>query len=196
MTAIAHTLIALAQRQAATGLQLSQAINQAQAALALETVLEPERLASPAGTAASFATLDQLEALMQLHKQTFDRFALASSTEFAAALDGVAEAERDGYRQGVMAAAQWQLDAQAAFFQIRARWIAAARGLCELFERRRAHIAFGEDGFEFADEADLERFLALAAVIDETHRQEVALLEERMARHARAAATLAGATPS
>lgn len=184
------SLLQIARRYAHIGMQVARAYHQSQAELALEQVLAQERLASPAGTATSIATLEELRALTATHRQAYQKIMLAFAGEMARALDELPEALRDAERERIVPMLEWQFNAQREFYDNRERWIAAAEAVCELIDEHRAKLTFTDDGVLFEGDDALERFQTLMASVDELHQREVEQLAQRGERMKRSAAAL------
>lgn len=188
--------IAVAKRHALVGLQAAQALNDEQGRLQLELVLAQERLASAAGTAQSRVVLEQLEEFLRTHKAAFEHLTAACTAELAEALAELPEPRQEEYRAGVLASINWQLSAQSLLYRNRERWIAAALDICRLIDDCRSAVLFDDNGMGFANDADLERFQALFAIVEEVHQSEVAQLSERSQRLAESLAILEQAVPA
>jgi uncharacterized protein YukE len=190
MTIPQDSLIQIARRYAQLGMQVAKAYHQRQAELELDKVLMPERLSTPAGTAASIATLEELRELTATHRQAYQKLMVAFAGEMAKALEALPEAVRDAERDRIVPLLEWQFNAQREFYENRARWIAAAQEVCELIDERRAKLTFTDDGVLFEADDDLDRFQALMSSLDEMQQRETEQLAQRIERMKRSAAAL------
>jgi uncharacterized protein YukE len=190
MTIPQDSLIQIARRYAQLGMQVAKAYHQRQAELELDKVLMPERLSTPAGTAASIATLEELRELTATHRQAYQKLMVAFAGEMAKALEALPEAVRDAERDRIVPLLEWQFNAQREFYENRARWIAAAQEVCELIDERRAKLTFTDDGVLFEADEDLDRFQALMTSLDEMQQREGEQLAQRVERMKRSAAAL------
>jgi len=174
--------VQIAQQIAAAGLRASNAYNEAQAALDLQRVLTPGRWESAQGTAESLTTLSRLSALTTAHKEMFAKFVTTAMSQLTAAINELPEDRAAQFRDGMARSVNWQLAAQADFYQGREEWIAAAVAICELIDSHRDEITFGEGGVVFANNEARASFDALADIVNRVHRQEVERTAERVAR--------------
>jgi uncharacterized protein YukE len=190
MTIPQDSLIQIARRYSHIGMQVAKAYHQRQAELELDKVLMPERLSTPAGTAASIATLEELRELTSTHRQAYQKLMVAFAGEMAKALEALPEAVRDAERDRIVPLLEWQFNAQREFYENRERWIAAAQEVCELIDERRAKLTFTDDGVLFEADEDLDRFQALMTSLDEMQQREGEQLAQRVERMKRSAAAL------
>lgn len=171
-------------------IQAAQAYNSEQSKLQLDLVLSQDRLASAEGTKESRMALGHLSALTEAHKLAFEKIVLSASAALTKPLAELPDELREDYRERLVATVNWHLSAQSRFYSNRERWIGAARGLCDLVERCRPTAEFSPQGIVFAEDGDFDAFQALLGVVEETHRLEVAMLEERLSRIAKASSLL------
>lgn len=190
MTTSQDALIQIARRYSQLGMQVAKAYHQRQVELELDKVLMPERLSTPAGTAASIATLAELRELTATHRQAYQKLMVAFAGEMAKALEDLPEAVRDTERDRIVPMLEWQFNAQREFYENRDRWIAAAEAVCELIDERRARLTFTDDGVLFEADDDLDRFQALMTSLDEMQQREGEQLAQRVERMKRSAAAL------
>lgn len=190
MTTSQDALIQIARRYSQLGMQVAKAYHQRQTELELDKVLMPDRLSTPAGTAASIATLEELRELTATHRQAYQKLMVAFAGEMAKALEDLPEAVRDAERDRIVPMLEWQFNAQREFYENRARWIAAAQEVCELIDERRAKLTFTDDGVLFEADDDLDRFQALMTSLDEMQQREGEQLAQRVERMKRSAAAL------
>lgn len=176
-----HRLQHLALQLQQSALPVAHSYNARQAALGLEQVMTAERLSSLDGIAASLATIEALERLVEEHKDAVQAWLLAATRQLTRALDDLPPDARDAQARKLMVALQHQLDHLQRGLQARAAWIGAARAIFALARRGREQ-APDAPGPVFASAADLleaqrqgERLDAAAAV---QHR----LLEESLER--------------
>lgn len=190
MTTSQDALIQIARRYSQLGMQVAKAYHQRQTELELDKVLMPDRLSTPAGTAASIATLEELRELTATHRQAYQKLMVAFAGEMAKALEDLPVAVRDAERDRIVPMLEWQFNAQREFYENRARWIAAAQQVCELIDERRAKLTFTDDGVLFEADDDLDRFQALMTSLDEMQQREGEQLAQRVERMKRSAAAL------
>lgn len=190
MTIPQDALIQIARRYSQLGMQVAKAYHQRQTELELDKVLMPERLSTPAGTAASIATLEELRELTATHRQAYQKLMVAFAGEMAKALEALPEAVRDAERDRIVPMLEWQFNAQREFYENRERWIVAAQEVCELIDERRAKLTFTDDGVLFEADEDLDRFQALMTSLDEMQQREGEQLAQRVERMKRSAAAL------
>jgi uncharacterized protein YukE len=190
MTTSQDALIQIARRYSQLGMQVAKAYHQRQTELELDKVLMPDRLSTPAGTAASIATLEELRELTATHRQAYQKLMVAFAGEMARALEDLPEAVRDTERDRIVPMLEWQFNAQREFYENRDRWIAAAEQVCELIDERRAKLTFTDDGVLFEADDDLDRFQALMTSLDEMQRREGEQVAQRVERMKRSAAAL------
>lgn len=190
MTTSQDALIQIARRYSQLGMQVAKAYHQRQTELELDKVLMPDRLSTPAGTAASIATLEELRELTATHRQAYQKLMVAFAGEMAKALEDLPEAVRDTERDRIVPMLEWQFNAQREFYENRERWIAAAQQVCELIDERRAKLTFTDDGVLFEADDDLDRFQALMTSLDEMQQREGEQLAQRVERMKRSAAAL------
>jgi hypothetical protein len=190
MTTSQDALIQIARRYSQLGMQVAKAYHQRQTELELDKVLMPDRLSTPAGTATSIATLEELRELTATHRQAYQKLMVAFAGEMAKALEDLPEAVRDAERDRIVPMLEWQFNAQREFYENRERWIVAAQQVCELIDERRAKITFTDDGVLFEADDDLDRFQALMTSLDEMQQREGEQLAQRVERMKRSAAAL------
>lgn len=190
MTTSQDALIQIARRYSQLGMQVAKAYHQRQTELELDKVLMPDRLSTPAGTAASIATLEELRELTATHRQAYQKLMVAFAGEMAKALEDLPEAVRDAERDRIVPMLEWQFNAQREFYENRERWIVAAQQVCELIDERRAKLTFTDDGVLFEADDDLDRFQALMTSLDEMQQREGEQLAQRVERMKRSAAAL------
>jgi hypothetical protein len=190
MTTSQDALIQIARRYSQLGMQVAKAYHQRQTELELDKVLMPDRLSTPAGTAASIATLEELRELTATHRQAYQKLMVAFAGEMAKALEDLPEAVRDAERDRIVPMLEWQFNAQREFYENRERWIVAAQQVCELIDERRAKLTFTDDGVLFEADEDLDRFQALMTSLDEMQQREGEQLAQRVERMKRSAAAL------
>ncbi len=172
--------------------QISNAYNAEQARLEVNDVLMPARLATSEGAAQSLATIEQLRSLTLVHKEAFGRFIVDFARDMNAALEKLPETQRAEQQNGLLASLNRQLALQGSFYANRHRWLDAAAGMFKLVDDHREMISFTSAGIEIEDDELLDRFNALAAVVEKIHHIETAALQERMECIRQGMAVLAG----
>ena len=174
-------LIEIGKRYALFALQIAKTYNDRQAELQLDLVLSQTRLETTEGTKASLDVLSHLDKLTNAHKAAFTKYVGSSAAEFALALAEMPADLQEKHRAGLLDSVNRQLEIQSEFYVNRKRWIKAAVDICNLIESNRATSTFSEGGVTFADPADHAQLEGLLAIVEETHRFEMELLEKRLA---------------
>jgi hypothetical protein len=183
-------LIEVAKRYTLISTQISQAYSTEQTKLDLDQVLALSRLSSSAGAHKSLEAIKKLAALTEAHKTAMEKVFLSCTNDLGKAIATLPDDQQADYRAGLLKSLYGQLAAQSKFYENRAKWIAAAREICDLVESRRTTSRFEDETIVFAEDADRARFEALLEVVDQTHSNEAVHTKQMLDRFAESAALL------
>ena len=183
-------LVRVSQQIALASMQASVAFSQAQERLDLANVLAADRLVTAPGMAQSRQTLAELGALTAQHKAMFARQMTSAAAQLLAATEQVTEDRRTELVQGLKASINWNLAAQAKFYEGRERWMAAVAQALDLAEQHSGEFWLEDGQLVVATDALLEELQLLAAEMDKVSEEEAALLQQRQGRLAATAARL------
>jgi hypothetical protein len=187
--------IELARQVSLVGRQAAMAYEQAQAALQLDQLITPERIATAEGTRRSLETLAALAQLHAAHKDMYAKFMTSAMQQYTDAIAELPDGLAREYREGIVGALNRQLESQASFYRNRDKWIAAVNDMFTMIDEQRDALEYIDGEVRFEDDSCIDRFNELIETIDAIHHQEVALMQDRLARAAAAAALLDAAAP-
>jgi hypothetical protein len=182
--------IQLARQVALVGRQAAMAYEQAQAALQLDQLITPARIATAEGTRQSLETLAALAQLHAAHKDMFAKFMTSAMQQYTDAIAQLPDSLQREYREGIVGALNRQLESQAGFYRNRDKWIAAVHDMFTMVDEQRDAIEIIDGEMRFNDDESVDRFNDLLETIDAIHHEEVALMQDRLARATAAAALL------
>ena len=134
-------LARISQHLTLAAMQAAVAYNQAQGQLDLARVLDEDRLTSMEGTAQSRKTVAELSALTAQHKEMFSRYMTGAAAQLLAAVNQIPEERRAEFVRDLTASINWNLVAQAKFYEGRERWIAAASLALDLADQHQGDLA-------------------------------------------------------
>ena len=174
-------LIEIGKRYAAIGIHVSNAYAAEQARLQLDLVLSRERLSSEEGTRESLAAISRIAELTKAHKDAFLKILAASSSENAAVLSDLPDAEKSERLAKLAETLNWHLASQSALYCAREQWIDAATKICNLVQSCRGTAVIGETVL-FANDEELDEFELKMSRIEDAHQKEVCLMNEKIDR--------------
>lgn len=189
MTESEAKLIEIGKRYAAIGIQVANAYSAEQEKLRLDLVLSRERLCCEEGTAESMNAITQMAELTKAHKEFFEKMMVASSSENAAVIAELPDAEKNERLSHLAETLNWHLASQSAFYTAREQWIDAAIKICNLVQSCRGTAIFGET-VQFAKDEEFDEFERQLARVEEAHQQEVRLMNEKIDRLSSSLASL------
>jgi hypothetical protein len=174
--------VQLARRIGAMAQHASALYGQAQAALQLDQLLLPERMATAEGTRRSLDTLAELRTLHEQHKKMFAAFTTAAMAQFRDALAAMPAAKAREYQQGLIGSLEARLAGQARFYEDRDEWIATAIALFTLVDEQRGAFDIAGGAIAFDDDALADRYNALLDALEAIHQREVASFRDNTTR--------------
>jgi hypothetical protein len=189
MTEFEGKVMEIGRRYAMIGIQVSNAYAAEQAKLQLDLVLSRERLSSEEGTIESLSSISRIAELTRVHKGVFQKVLMASSSENAAILAELSEAEQNERLSKLAEMLNWHLASQSAFYEAREQWIDAATKICNLVQSCRDTAIFGET-VQFANDDEFDEFEQQMARIEDAHQKEVSLVDEKLDRLSKSLAVL------
>jgi hypothetical protein len=182
-------LIEIGKRLAAISIQAASAYAAEQAKLHLDLVLSRERLCDEGGTNESLAAIRQLAELTRAHKDFFEKLILTMSAENSAILASLPDDVQRERLSKLAETLNWHLVSQSAHYSASEQWVDSATRICNLVQSCRATAIFGET-VQFANDEEFDEFELQMSRVEDAHRKQVCLMNERIDRLSKALAIL------
>jgi len=164
------------------GAEVMGQINSRQTELQLAALFDPAQLTSAQDRNAAVIKLDELAALLDKTRSTYDAYILGLTARLVQALQKLPADRQTEYGQELMGKVQTLIKEQASFYQFRHAWIDATRRLLALFETHREAIWIEDGELVLASEALQSELNAITATIDGAAAAEAELLRTRAER--------------